>query len=316
MNPPSDRLMFLQEAVATTAALRAADSLGVLARIDAGAVDAVRLARECDIGERGVHALLAALAALGLVEATLDGSFRAVARLGQLGALLRAWEGLAEAIRDDRPARRTDTIEGAERFYPNVVLQLGSWLAEVAECAADRFEGSGLRVLDVGAGSAPWSRALARRDPACRVTAVDLPEVLEVTRRAVETDCVASQFRYLGGDAFTLELELGAYDLAIVANFCHLFGESQNRRLLSRLRDTLHTGGVLAILDQVPNERHDGPRPVVLYGLGLLVRTSQGRVYPFSTYAAWLHQAGYEAVELSDLPSSPPTSLIIARRPA
>lgn len=29
--------------------------------------------------------------------------------------------------------------------------------------------------LDLGAGAAPWSLALAGRDPSCRITAVELP---------------------------------------------------------------------------------------------------------------------------------------------
>jgi len=49
--------------------------------------------------------------------------------------------------------------------------------------------------------------------------------------------------------------------------------------------------------------------------LGLLLRTQRGRVYPFSTYSGWLHEAGYDAVERIDLGETPPLSLITARRP-
>ena len=64
-------------------------------------------------------------------------------------------------------------------------------------------------------------------------------------------------------------------------------------------------GGTLAILDALPNERLDGPRPVVLYALGLLLRTSRGQVYPFSTYVGWLREIGFEAIELIDLSPTP-----------
>jgi hypothetical protein len=53
---------------------------------------------------------------------------------------------------------------------------------------------------------------------------------------------------------------------------------------------------------------------VVLYALGLLLRTTAGQVYPFSTYATWLRDAGFERIERFDLVPSPPLSLITARR--
>ena len=209
-----------------------------------------------------------------------------------------------------------DTPGGAGALYPEVVSHLGALFAQVAERAADHLATRGLRVLDLGAGAAPWSLALATRNPDIRVTAVDLPAVLAVTRRVVATRGYDAQFDYLSGDLFTIDLGHTAYDLAIAGNLCHLFDEATNLRLLGRLFDALRPGGTVAILDALPNERLDGPRPIVLYALGLLLRTNRGQVYPFSTYTGWLRHLGYETVERIDLSqTSPPISLITARRP-
>ncbi len=315
---PFESLAFLQEAVAASAALAAAERLGVLARLEAGPADAVTLARDCDIAERGARLLLAALASLGLVEMSPDVSqYRAsvpgVSR--QLTALARHWEPLDKALRDGDPAIGAESPAGAEALYPDVVADLGVWLAPLAERAADLLAAPGLRVLDVGAGAAPWSLALARREPTTRVTAVDLPAVLPATRRAVAESGRAAQFEYGAGNMFTIEWEPSAYDLAIAGNVCHLFGEAANRGLLRRLFGALRPGGRLAILDVVPNERHDGPRSAMLYALGLLLRTREGAAYPFSTYVAWLRAAGYEAIERVDLSEVPSITLIMARRP-
>lgn len=69
-----------------------------------------------------------------------------------------------------------------------------------------------------------------------------------------------------------------------------------------------------AVLDVLPNEQLDGPRPAVLYALGLAPRTAAGRIYPFSTYVGWLREAGYEEIVRYDLSAAPPVSLITARR--
>jgi SAM-dependent methyltransferase len=307
---------FLQEALATSSALIAADHLGVLARLATGAADPVTIARDCAISLRGARLLLAALHSLGLIEEASDGSYRTdLSDLAQVTTWITPWGQLTQAIRDDRPARAGDTHGGAEILYPEVVAHLGAWFAPAAERAAGHLVGGRLRVLDLGAGAAPWSLAIAARNPDMRVTAVDVPAVLAVTRQVVASSGYADRFDYRSGDLFTLDLGRSTYDLAIAGNLCHLFDEATNRRLLGRLFDALRPGGMLAILDALPNERLDGPRPVVLYALGLLLRTNCGQVYPFSTYVGWLRDVGYEAVERIDLPSTPPISLITARRP-
>ena len=55
--------------------------------------------------------------------------------------------------------------------------------------------------------------------------------------------------------------------------------------------------------------------PAVLYALGLvLLRTSSGRIYPYSTFRRWLGQAGFEAPRHRDLPGPFPFTLITAIR--
>lgn len=312
----TEQWSFLQEAIATSAALSAADRLGVLARLDVGPADPITLARDCAISERGARLLLSALSSLGLIEQDADGVYHtALPDLAQVSTWITPWGQLNQSIRDDRPARAGDTPGGAEILYPEVVAHLGAYFAPAAKQAVDHLNARGQRVLDLGAGAAPWSLALAARNPDMRVTAVDVPSVLEVTRQVVAASNYAIQFDYLSGDLFTIDLGRSTYDLAIVGNLCHLFDEATNRRLLGRLFDTLRPGGMLAILDALPNEWLDGPRPIVLYALGLLLRTNRGQVYPFSTYVGWLREVGYEAVERVDLSPTPPISLITARRP-
>jgi SAM-dependent methyltransferase len=313
----TEQWSFLQEAIAASSALIAAERLGVLARLDVGPANPITLARDCAISERGTRLLLASLSSLGLIEQDSDGLYRtALPDLAQVTAWITPWDQLTQAIRDDHPARAGDTPGGAETLYPEVVTHLGAWFAPAAERAADHLFARGQCVLDLGTGAAPWSLALAARNPNMRVTAVDVPAVLAVTRQVVAASGYADRFDYLSGDLFTIDLGRSAYDLAIAGNLCHLFDEATNHRLLGRLFDALRPGGTLAILDALPNERLDGPRSVVLYALGLLLRTNRGQVYPFSTYVGWLREVGYEAIERIDLSPTPPISLITARRPA
>ena len=308
-------LAYLGEAVAAAAVVQTAGRLGVLARLDGAPATTAELTDACEISERGARLLLGALAGLGLAEAVGGGAWRAaLPDLAGLAGTAGMWAHLAEALREDRPLLRGDTPEGAAAFYPGAVSHLGAMLSAVAERAAKLLPPAG-RVLDAGAGAAPWSLAVAARDPACLVTAVDLPAVVPATRRAVRDAGRERQFRFLAGDLYDVDLERGGYDLAIAGNLCHLFNGDANRRLLGRLYDALAPGGRLAVMDVIPDEE-PRPRWVALYELGLFLRTASGRVHPLAAYLDWLHDAGFEPPEQHHLVDQAQAVLLVARRPA
>ena len=308
-------LAYLGEAVAAAAVVQTAGRLGVLARLDGAPATTAELTDACEISERGARLLLGALAGLGLAEAVGGGAWRAaLPDLAGLAGTAGMWAHLAEALREDRPLRRGDTPEGAAALYPGAVSHLGAMLSAVAERAAKLLPPAG-RVLDAGAGAAPWSLAVAARDPACLVTAVDLAAVVPATRRAVRDAGRERPFRFLAGDLYDVELGRGVYDLAIAGNLCHLFNGDANRRLLGRLYDALAPGGRLAVMDVIPDGQ-PRPRWVALYELGLFLRTASGRVHPLAAYLDWLHDAGFEPPGQHHLVDQAQAVLLVARRPA
>lgn len=314
--PVAGPLAYLTEAVAAAAALQTAGRLGVLARLDGGPVTTAELAGACAISERGARLLLGALAGLGLAEGVGGGTWRAtLPGLAGLAGAAGTWADLDEALRVDRPRHAGDTPDGAAALYPEVVGHLGTMLAGMAARAAARLPPAA-RVLDAGAGAAPWSLAVAARDPSCAITAVDLPAVVPATRRAVRDAGRQRQFRYLAGDLFRVELGSGVYDLAIAGNLCHLFGEAANRRLLGRLHGALRPGGTLALVDVIPDGHEQRSRWVALYQLGLLLRTAGGRVHPLAAYLGWLRDAGFQPPERHLLAGQAQAVLLVAHKPA
>jgi demethylspheroidene O-methyltransferase len=307
-----EQLAFLYEARGASAVLEACAELGVLDRLAGGPVDSTTLARECGIDEEAARLLLAALAKLGLAEADDRGSYLGVADVIAFLELLHRWDGLTEGLRR-RPELAEGATPGAQEAFPRTVRPLATLCASAVEPAADHLVGAGGRVLDLGAGAAPWSLALARRG--CAVTAVDLAPVLPTTRQAVTAAGCGDRFTFVEGDLFTLTLEEGAFDLVIAGNLCHLFDESDNRRLLNRASRWLAPGGTLAVIDLLANERRGDPVGLALYAIDLMWRTPGGQVYPFSSYAGWLREAGCERVERIELSNTPPVTLVRARRP-
>lgn len=192
---------------------------------------------------------------------------------------------------------------------------LARLVAPAVRRAAELLAPSAGDVLDVGAGAAPWSMALAAANPSTRVTALDLPDVLRTTHRAVEAAGLAAQFRFRACDMFTADLPQAAYDLVLLGNICHLFDQDTNRALLTRLRPALRDGGTLAIADALPSDDPEQRRSLSLYALSLRMRTSAGAVYPLEAYASWAREAGYGEVTATPLSRTPPLALLTCTAP-
>jgi ubiquinone/menaquinone biosynthesis C-methylase UbiE len=311
----AEQLSFLCEARAATAVVEASAELGILERLDRSPVDAAALAEECGVSQRAAESLLAALESLGLADRHPNGSYGAAGcDVNGFMRLLESWDRLADKIRQPE-TQRGDTLEGAQDIYPGIVTSLAAMFAPAAAAAAQNLASAGPRVLDLGAGAAPWSLALAAHDPSCRVTAVDLPVVLGATRQAVAAAGYEDRFRFVEGDVFAVNLGEAAFDLVIAANLCHLFGEEANRRLFDMTAQWLVPGGVVAVIEPLSQEGLNGSRALSLYAVGLAHRTASGKVYPFRTYTEWLHAAGFRDVKRIELAASPPATLVCAQLP-
>jgi SAM-dependent methyltransferase len=288
--------------------------LGVLKRLGRGPVDATTLATDCHIREEVAPALLTALASLGLAQQHEHGTYIGVSGdLVPALELLKRWDHFADGLQH-RPEIPVEAPPGADGAFCQTVGPLAAMCTPALKKAVEHLAGAGPRVLDLGAGAAPWSIGLAAANAEATVTAVDLPAVLALTRQAVSAAGCDAQFRFVGEDVFTVELDEGVFDLIIAGNLCHLFDEPTNRRLLSRAARWLVPGGTLAVIDFLFNERRDGPRGVALYAVELVRRAPSGQVYPFSSYAGWLRDAGCERVERVELSNHPPVTLVQARR--
>jgi SAM-dependent methyltransferase len=311
-----EQLLFLWQAWSATAVVGASLELGILDRLDRGPVDAAGLARDCGIREETAPALLSALTSLGLAEPDHHGAF--VAAAGDLGwfvELLKRWDSFTDGLRH-RPAPPPGAPLGSDDAFCRTVGPLATWCAPAVRKVTEQLAtGAGSRVLDLGAGAAPWSLALAAADPTVTVTAVELPAVVPVTRQAIAAAGREAQFELLEHDMFALTLDDRAYDFVILGNVCHLFDDAANRRLLGRVAGWLAPGGTVAVIDFLPNERRDGPQELALYGVELAQRMPSAQLYPFSSYVGWLRETGFEKVERIELTACPPVTMVRARRP-
>jgi ubiquinone/menaquinone biosynthesis C-methylase UbiE len=283
---------------------------------------------------RGLSMLLHALTALKYVEATSAGfrlspvsaTFLTTTDPHYIGAYLvhntgeswSPWAQLSEVVRRGEPARQSVHGDQADtEFFSQLVQSLHTLSAAAAAVAAGALEHRLPRqpraVLDVGAGSAVWSLALARPDPQTRVTVVDLPGVVDrVTRPFVDREGLSDQFTFWPGDLRQIDFGEADFDVVILGHICHGEGAERTRGLIERAFRALRSGGQILIAEFVPDDDRRGPLMSLLFALHMLVLTDNGDAFTLAEYTNWLVTAGF--VDVRTVAAPAPSPLILATK--
>ena len=293
------------DALTAAAVLAAADRLGLWDALTDRSATGDELAARLDLDPAGTAVLLRALASLDVVTRDTDGRYRPTVTAGAYRAVRQRWGGLEGSVRRRSQARLPDYSRVADVLADGVCATSDA-IAEVLAPART--------ILDLGAGAAGHTRALARKRHDLEVTLVDWPAVLERALSRARDDGVDHRFQAVSGDLF--EVDYGAnYDVALLSGVLHLYDDEHCRILVQRAADALAVGGRVAVVEPLPDESMDGPLGVTLYAVGLYLRAPDGGVRAFSTYAAWLAAAGLVDVDRAEL-GPRRLSVVTARRPS
>jgi ubiquinone/menaquinone biosynthesis C-methylase UbiE len=302
---------------------RVASEAGILAALERGGGDAQAIAEASGARERPTRLVLEALRAMGLVTQNDEARYRLtpVAEFILSGPYKHLgdeyWAHLPTFLKSDAPLKKMDDAAQSETHYQLQAYALAWMLAPACELAAERLDiggnRRGLSILDVGAGAAGWSLAMAKRDPAARVMANDWPAVLEIAQMLAMQQGLDDRLTLLPGNYHEVEFPPAAFDLAILGNVTHLETPEGNAALFRRVRAALKPAGELVIFDAFPG-RPEGELNLALYDLGLAMRTQHGKVYTLAELTALLANAGFEQPELTPLPVPPyAVGMLVAR---
>ena len=311
---------------AITSILLTAVDLDLFTAIDKGAETVERLAKETSCSTRGLRILLDALTATGFL--TKDGGCYLLtptsaaylskqSRTYAGGMALHArmlrdgWDHLTEIVRTGAVPRAVESEEDRGEFFAQLVGSLyGLNTPAAEEVARQLWKGeppSPCRVLDIGAGSAVWSLALAREVSHAQVTVADWPAVIEkATKQFVAQNNATDRYNYLIGDFHEVDFGESAFDVAYLGHICHSEGAENSRALIRRIHRALRQGGKLVIADLLPDERRSQATVPLLFGVNMLVNTDEGDVFTLGEYRQWLEADGFGDVRTVEVPSVSP----------
>ncbi len=327
-----ERIMKLNWGFAPTLVLGAALRHGVFDRLENGPKTLAELAGETHTSERGLRSILNVLVGLEFLSKSGEqyaltaesAAFLVSGKPGFMGGLLRhatkdlivSWLQIDEVVASGKPSKGVNQEAVGSEFFQKLVPEIFPMNYPAAQGLAAHLKLGGqpqtVKVLDLAAGSAVWSIALAQSGGNVQATALDWPPVIEVTKKIVARFGLAERFSYIAGDLMSADFG-GGYQVATLGHILHSEGQQRSKRLLRKVFEALAPGGTIAIAEFLVNADRTGPVMGLIFGVNMLVNTDEGDTYSFEEISEWLKQAGFVAPRTLEGPGASP--LILATRP-
>lgn len=289
--------------------------LGVFEVLDRlGPSTAEELAPEVGASEPHLRTLLGGVVATGLLDhrhgrfELNDTTRRYLLREGPASMVdlvpvspgpLDNWRELTDTVRRGMPAAPIEDDPAA--FYVPLVEGTFTTINRCAMRADRQLRYSALdhpRVLDLGAGGAPWAIAVLTANPGATAVVNDLPGVIQVAERKLAEFGVADRAELRPGDFHTLELEPAAYDLVVLGHICRTEGVDGAQHLIRRGFDALRPGGRLLLSDYFVDRSRSLAGHALMMGATMMASTRQGTTFTYGEVSAWLRDTGFESVRL------------------
>jgi len=309
-------------------ALKGAIELEVFTHIAGGATTSDTIAPLCHGTEKGVRVLCDYLTVHGFLTkakgayglapdtaALLDKKspsyMGSVAGFFTHPVMVNKYRDVAALVRN---GGATDhTLAPNDNVWVEFARYMAPMFAVPASIAATHVttRGEPAKVLDIAAGHGLFGIHVALHNRAAEITFQDWENVLEVARENATKMGITGRFRTIPGSAFEVDLGTG-YDVALLPNFLHHFDFATNVTLLKRVRAALKPGGLVAVIEFVPNEDRVSPPDGALFAMRMLGTTPSGDAYTFAEIDSMLREAGFGAGESRSLAPAH-QQLILAR---
>lgn len=330
--PSPDRILDIACGYEPALILEAAVRIGVFDLLDEQPLTLAEAVAKSGASERGMRALLNSLVGLRLLVKYGDryalsddsAAYLVSSKPTYQGHmckhvsrhLIPRWLRLTEVVQSGKPIgvvnEQTDGGAYFRQFVEDIFPMSYDAARALAESLRIKESVRPISVLDLAAGSGVWGIALAEASPKVRVTAVDWPAVLPVTRRVAEQHGVLDRFRFVEGNL--LESDFGnGHAIATLGHILHSEGEERSRELLHKTFAALEPGGTIVIAEFIADEDRTGPTGALIFAVTMLVNTEAGDTFTFGEMGGWLKDAGFADVRQLDAPG--PAPLILATKP-
>jgi 2-polyprenyl-3-methyl-5-hydroxy-6-metoxy-1,4-benzoquinol methylase len=270
---------------------------------------------ELDISRRGLELLLHALVALEILQKEgnvyrVSMKFHSLLNPDEpdyLGGLIsheihlnKRWQLLTESVRTGKSVKHHEINqepEVAKRFI-NAMSNIGQRSARLFVQHLP-FRGDE-HVLDLGGGPGKYLKELCELYPNMQVTLCDQSETIDVAQNELSHHSDYNRMHFIRGDIFKTELG-GPYDVVLLSNVIHIFGEDETLRLLNICSHYIKPKGRLLLKDMILNSDHAGPVFTTLFSLHMLLSTDTGKCYTEEELFTLMQQADFKIGKVHEI---------------
>ena len=279
--------------------------------------------------ERATDRLMDALCGMGLLRkksgrfsnTPLSGRFLVEGKPDYMAGLMhsvhlwRTWSTLTDAVRAGTTVVQREVVNEQGVNWLNAFIAAMHMRAyKQAPALVKLLDLRGVRrVLDVGGGSGAYSMAFVRTKKGIHAPVFDLPNVVPLAIRYIESEKLVERISTVAGDYEVDSLGSG-FDLVFLSAIIHSNSVDINRQLVKKAYDALNPNGQLVIQDHIMDEDRTAPLAGALFSLNMLVGTQAGDTFTESEIRSWMDEAGFKNIRRKDNPVT--TGLMMWRKRA
>lgn len=227
-------------------------------------------------------------------------------------SLWGTWEKLEDSIRTGQPARPADMFQSREEETQRFIMAMHSLVRARGDaekmCEVIDF-GSIKSLIDIGSGPGTYPIEFIKKHPHLKITILDLPNTLKITRKILKEEGVLDSIEIIEGDYNRDPIPSG-FDMAFLSNIIHSEDEETNRQLIKKIYDSLNNNGQIVIKDHILDDTLTNPPVGAIFSI-LMLLVTRGRAYSFGEVKNWLEEAGFKGIEWKKLEPPLTSSLVI-----
>lgn len=300
--------------------------------LDSGPKSIPEISKATGASERGLTAIMNCLVGLDFLAKDQKGTYRLTpesaaflvsTKPGFQGGLIRhtsehlvpRWLHLNEVVATGLPVAPVNQQGPGSDFFAEFVNDIFPMSYHVTQELAAHLNLKGASgpasVLDLAAGSGVWGIGLAQSSSQVRVTAVDWPGVIPITRKTVARFGLAERFTFVEGDLLQADFGSG-HNVATLGHILHSEGIERSKALLAKTCGALAPGGTIAVQEFLVNADRTGPLGGLIFAVNMIVNTDCGDTFSFEEISGWLNEAGF--VDARTIDTHGPSPLILATK--
>jgi hypothetical protein len=224
------------------------------------------------------------------------------------------WEDLFDSVRTGKPAiqKPHDISEEATRNY---IMGMHHRAVGQARLLADTLNLQGKKQLcDIAGGPGTFTIFLCQKTPGLKGIVFDLPQTLKITREVIRQFGADSQVSTREGNYLSDDFGSG-HDVLLFSSMMNQESPDVNRNTFRKAFESMVSGGMLILQEQMLNAEKTGPALSALIGVNQLIHTPAGAAYSDKELRSWLEEVGFRKVEFQPLSQPSPFTVLTAVKP-